>query len=259
MRVPTNPLARFFWAIVQVPRAFVWVVRFPELRSLVVLPLVVTIALGAALLVGAWFAASPLLSLVMRHQPGALHEIAWGGALVVTHLLLAVSAVVIALQLQNGVSSAYHERASLFVQRRVTGNAPAPASGALGVLLRAVKILPSVRTVLLWALTALCAATLILIPVAGPVLVIGSQVVLAAGFLAHGAVTACRDRLGLQRWLYFREPALLMGLTVGVLPFVLFPPLALVGAVGLSVCGTHVALAALPLPPGEGRGEGKSG
>lgn len=249
---PRNPLAAFFWAAAQVPRAFAWVLRFPELRAVVVLPLVVTLVLGAALLAGSWFAARPLLELVMAQQPGTLHQLAWGVSITVTHLLLALSAVVVALQLQGGVSSAYHERASLFVQRRLTGSAPEPATGTVAVLLRAVKVLPSVRTLLLWALTAFCSATLIFVPVAGPVLVVVAQLALAAGFLAHGAVVMARDRLGLPRWLYFREPALLLGLTLGVLPFVLFPPLALFGAVALSVSGTIVAVGAAhryPLSP----------
>lgn len=73
-------------------------------------------------------------------------------------------------------------------------------------------------------------------------LVVVSQVALAAGFLAHGSVVMARDRLGLPRWLYFRQPALLIGLTLGVVPFVLFPPLALLGAIALSVSGTIVAV-----------------
>lgn len=235
---PRNPVVAFLWAVVQVPRAFFWVLRFGELRALLLLPLVVSLAVGAGLLTLSFVAARPLLSLVFDHHAG----FAWGVSLVLTHLVLAASAVVVTLQLQGGIASAYHERASLFVQRQLTGDAPPPSTGALGVLARALKVLPGLRTIALWALTFACSATLIFVPVAGPVLVVVSQVALAAGFLAHGSVIAARERLALPRWLYVREPALLLGLTLGVVPFILVPPLALLGAIALSVCGTTVAL-----------------
>ncbi|MDP1827481.1 MAG: hypothetical protein Q8L48_29695 [Archangium sp.] len=235
---PRNPVVAFFWAVVQVPRSFWWVIRFGELRALLVLPLVVSLVVGAGLLTVSFFAARPVLSLVLDHHSG----VAWGVSLVLTHLVLAASAVVVTLQLQGGIASAYHERASLFVQRKLVGDAPPPSTGPLGVLVRAVKVLPGIRTIALWVLTFACSAALIFVPVAGPVLVVVSQIALAAGFLAHGSVIAARERLGLPRWLYLREPALLLGLTLGVVPFILFPPLALFGAIALSVCGTTVAL-----------------
>jgi hypothetical protein len=189
--------------------------------------------------------AAPLQHLLMREGTSFTEHATWLAARVVLHALLAFSALVATLRLQGAVTAAVTERMSLFVQRTVLGQAPEPTMGTGKVLWQAVKsVVPTLKALVLWGLTSLAAAALVLIPGMGAVLVVPVQAVVAAAFLAHGAVADSRGRLGLPRWLYLRELACLLGLTLGFLPFVLFPPLMLVGSGAMAISGTLVALGA---------------
>jgi hypothetical protein len=242
------PLA-FGWALLQPLRAAWWQLTVPELRALALKPAALTLGAGLALLVSTFLLAAPLQQALLHSSSFALR--------VVVHAVLAFVAVLLTLRLQAVFAGVYLEKMSLSVQRKVTGSAPEPSLGAGGALSLAVRTLvPGVKALVLWALTALLACTVVLIPVFGPLLVLPVQAAVAAGFLAHGAVADSRGRLQLPRWLYLRELACLSGLTVGFLPFVLFPPLMLLGAGSITIAGTLVALgakarreAASALPP----------
>lgn len=212
----------------------------PELRSLALRPTGLTLGAGLALLISSFMLAAPLQHALM--DPAAPKLLGFA-ARVAIHAVLAFTAVLATLRLQAVFTGIYLERMSLAVQRKVTGTAPEPAVGAKGALSLAVRsLVPSLKALVLWALTALLACAVVLIPVVGAVLVVPLQVALAAGFMAHGAVADSRGRLGLPRWLYLRELACLSGLTVGFVPFVLFPPLMLVGGGSITIAGTLVAL-----------------
>jgi len=241
--LPRFGLFAFFWAMVQPLRAVWWQLRFQELRALSVIPVVLTLTIGTAMQVFSFMAAAPLQELLMKHGEGLLGSAAWVSSRVLVHVVLAFAAVVVTFRLLSAIGGATLERMSLFVQRRVTGTAPEPAIGVGQVVLNVVRgLLPTLRSLVLWGLTSLAAATVVLIPVAGPVLVLPVQALLAAGFLAHGAVIDSRDRLGLPRLLSLREPAALLGLTVGFLPFVLLPPLLIVGGGAIAIAGAFVAV-----------------
>jgi uncharacterized protein involved in cysteine biosynthesis len=240
---PRFGLFAFGWAALQPLRAAFWQFRFAELRALALQPVLLTMGLGVGLLLLSVVAAAPLQHALMREGDTLAGHAAWLGVRVLLQAVLAFGALLATLRLQGAVSGAAMERMSLFVQKRVTGTAPEPTIGAGRVLLNAVRsVVPSLKSLVLWVLTSLAAATLVLVPGVGPVLVVGAQAVVASAFLAHGAVTDSRGRLGLPRWLYVREPACLVGLTCGFLPFVLFPPLMLVGGGAVAISGTLVAL-----------------
>lgn len=240
---PRFGLWAFFWAVVQPLRAVWWQLRFTELRALAMVPAAVTLVLGTALVMASVLLAAPAQNLLMTHGQGVLGNAAWVLVRILVHVVLGFAAVVATIRLQAAVAGAALERMALFVQRRILGTAPEPAIGLGRMVVNALRaLLPSLRSLVLWGLTALAAATVVLIPVVGPALVFPVEAALAAGFLAHGAVIDSRERLGLPRFLYLKEPACLLGLTVGFVPFVLFPPLMIVGGGAIAVSGALVAV-----------------
>jgi hypothetical protein len=228
----------FFWALLQPLRAVWWQLKYAELRALALKCALVTVAAVTALLGAAFFAAGPLQRLVF----GSTGVVA-AAEQVVIYLLLSLVALFAALQLQGPITSAFCERMSLFVQKQLTGVAPEPELGKRRVLLGAVKSLfPTLRALLLWGLTAAAAALLVLLPPFGPLLVVPVQLMLGAAFLAHAAVAQVRPRLGLPRRLYLKQPGAMLGLAIGFVPFVMFPPFALAGAGAIAISGTFVGL-----------------
>lgn len=238
---PHAPPLAFFWAMLQPLRAVWWQLTIPELRKLALKPLALTFGLGISLLVATFMLAAPLQHALWGDHP-TNNAIGVAGRIVL-HAMLAFVALILTLRLQGAVNGAYLERMSLFVQEKRTGSAPEPVTGVGKVLVNAVRsAVPSFRALLIWALMSLIAFAVVLIPVAGPVLVLPLQVAVASGFLAHGAVADSRGRLDLPRWLYVREAPCLLGLTLGFVPFVLFPPLMLVGGGAIAISGALVAI-----------------
>ncbi|MFT3706439.1 MAG: hypothetical protein QM817_02105 [Archangium sp.] len=234
---PRNPFGRFAWAVAQLPRAFWWQVRSAELRKLFFLPTIITVIVGFALLGGAAVASGTLVT--MQHHDGNAAVVAVGVTLefLLAFAVLSAAAVFITWHAQSAISAPAFERMTLVVQRDVDGSAPEPAVGALEVMRRALRgFFPRLRSLVLWALTAIAGAALVLVPVFGPVLALGAQVIIASLFLAHGTITDNRTRLGLPRRLLLAEPALVLGLALGLVPLVLLPPL-------LFFCGGPVAIA----------------
>jgi hypothetical protein len=109
-----------------------------------------------------------------------------------------------------------------------------------------------VRRLFAWALSSAAAYLLVLVPGAGPVLVVVAQTAIAALFLAHGTIVENRARLGLPRMLLVREPALVMGLALALSPLVLFPPLMVVTGGPVAIAGALVALGAARRRAGAG-------
>lgn len=242
---PRNPFGAFGWAVLQLPRAVLWQVRERELRGLMFAPALLTFGLGSLGCLVAVVAAGPLQALVMEHSSGLLGGLAWLAARVLITVVLVVGALLVAWHLQGALAAASLERMALYVQREVLGDAPAPATDAKAVVKRAVLgVFPSVRRLVLWALTSLAGLLLVLVPVAGPVLVVVTQTAIGALFLAHGAITDNRDRLGLPRRLLLREPALLLGYALACAPLILFPPALLFLSGPVTVGGAMVALGA---------------
>jgi uncharacterized protein involved in cysteine biosynthesis len=236
-------LGAFLWASLQGPRAVLWQVRERELRSLALLPAVLTVVCGAGLLVGAVLAAGALTGLLSREAHGFGEA---GLRLLLQALLtgvLMLAATFLAWHLQSAIAAAMYERMALYVQRHVLGESPLPAIGTVEVLKRTLRsVFPRVRSLVAWALTALAGLGLVLVPVVGPVLAVGAQVAIAALFLAHGTITDNRERLGLPRRFLLAEPALVLGLALALTPLVLVPPLLLVFGGPVAIAGAFVAL-----------------
>lgn len=242
---PRHAVGAFAWAVVQLPRAVLWQLRERELRQQALMPVLVSLGVAVLLIVAAVMAAGPLEALLLDRAPGALGAVTWVATRVVLTIVLIVGALLASWQLQGALTAAGLERMALHVQRVVSGDAPSPTMGAVEVVKRAaLGVIPSVRRLLLWALTSVAAVGLMLVPVAGPVLVIVAQAGIAALFLAHGAIADNRDRLGLPRRLLLREPALLLGYTVACVPLVLVPPLLFFAMGPVAVGGALVALGA---------------
>lgn len=242
---PRNPFGAFAWALVQLPRALVWMIRERELRSLALMPGLLTLGIGFLLAVIAVMSAGPIQELLLDRAPGALGGVTWLATRVVLTVVLVIGALLTSWQLQSGFASASLERMALHVQKAIIGSAPEPTIGTSAIVKRAVLgVFPSVRRLVVWALTSLSALTLVLVPVVGPVLVVVAQTGIGATFLAHGAIADNRDRLGLPRRLLLREPALLLGYALACVPLVLFPPVLLFASGPVSVGGSMVALGA---------------
>lgn len=240
---PRNAFGAFGWATLQLPRALLWQVRERELRGLAFVPALLTFGLGATGCVLALLSAGPLQELLFDRAPGLFGAATWLAIRIGLTTLLLVGALLTAWQLQGAIASAALERMALHVQRVVLGDAPAPAIDARAVVKRAVVgLFPSVRRLTLWALSSIAAMTLILVPVVGAALVVIVQTALGALFLAHGAITDNRDRLGLPRRLLLKEPALLLGYALACVPLVLFPPALLFVAGPVSIGGAMVAV-----------------
>lgn len=242
---PRNPFGAFAWALVQLPRAVVWLVRERELRGLAFMPALVTFGVGFTLSVVAVMSAAPLQELLLDRAPGTLGGVTWLVARVVLTVVLVIGALLASWQLQGAFAAAGLERMALHVQKVVSGSAPPASMGTSAIVKRAVLgVFPSVRRLVLWALTSFAALTLVLVPVVGPVLVVVVQTGIGALFLAHGAIADNRDRLGLPRRLLLREPALLLGYALACVPLVLFPPVLLFVSGPVGIGGTLVALGA---------------
>jgi uncharacterized protein involved in cysteine biosynthesis len=242
---PRHALGAFGWAVLQLPRALVWTLRERTLRSLLLQPALITFAVTCALCIVAVAAAGPLEAALLDRQPGLGGAVVWLGVRAALTLSLLIAAVFSAWQLSGAITAASLERMALFVQREVLGAAPKAAIGGVEVVVRAVRSLfPTTRRLLLWALTTVASTSLILIPVAGPVLVVVVQVFVNAVFLAHGAIADNRARLDLPSRLLLREPALLLGYTLACVPVVLIPGVALFAAAPVTVGGALVALGA---------------
>jgi uncharacterized protein involved in cysteine biosynthesis len=242
---PRNPVGAFAWAVVQLPRALVWLVREPELRALAFMPALVTFGLGFLLSVVAVMSAGPIQELLLDRAPGAFGGVTWLVTRVVLTAVLVIGALLMSWHLQGAFTAAALERMALHVQIVVEGSAPEPAIGAAAVVKRAVLgLFPSVRRMVLWGLSSLAALTLVLVPVVGAVLVVVTQTAIGALFLAHGAIADNRDRLGLPRRLLLREPALLLGYALACAPLILFPPALLLASGPVGVGGSMVALGA---------------
>ena len=184
---------------------------------------------GGALTAAAIFGAGPLLEHFMTRGTGVLAGVAYVTARIVFTLVLVVLAAVATWHVQGLIADAFLERMALCVQRVVDGEAPEPEKGALHVLRSAaLGFFPRVRRIVAWLLTTAAAASLILVPTFGPVLVVVAQTAISALFLAHGTIADNRGRLGLPRLLLVREPALVLGLAVSLSPLLLVPPLMLV-------------------------------
>jgi len=189
--------------------------------------------------------AAPLQELMLDRAPGALGGVTWLVTRVVLTVVLVIGAMLTTWQLQGAFAAASLERMALHVQKVVLGSAPAPAIGTSAIVKRAVLgVFPSVRRLVVWALTSVAAVTFVLMPVVGAVLVVVAQTAIGALFLAHGAIADNRDRLRLPRRLLLREPALLLGYALACVPLVLFPPALLFASGPVSVGGSLVALGA---------------
>lgn len=242
---PRNAFGAFGWAVLQLPRAFLWQVRERELRGLAFVPALLTFGLGSIGCLVAVLSAGPLQELLFDQAPGLFGAATWLAIRVGLTTLLIVGALLTAWQLQGAIASAALERMALHVQRVVLGDAPAPSIGSAAVVKRAVAgLFPSVRRLVIWALSSVAAMTLILVPVVGAVLVVVAQTAIGALFLAHGAIADNRDRLGLPRRLLLKEPALLLGYALACVPLVMFPPALLFVAGPVSVGGAMVAVGA---------------
>lgn len=242
---PGNAVGAFFWAALQLPRALVWQVRERELRAQALRPLMVTFFVGLALAVGAVFAAGPLEALLLHRGEGLGASVRWVAVRVGLTAVLLVLAVLLTWHLQAAIASAWLERMTLYVQREVNGDAPEPTVGTLEVAKRAARgVFPRLRGLVAWALAALASAGLLLVPVAGPVLVVAAQAAIGATFLAHAVVTDNRARLGLPKRLLLREPALLLGLALALAPLTVVPPLLFVLSGPVAIAGAMVALGA---------------
>lgn len=240
---PRAAAGAFGWAALQLPRAVVWQLRERELRKLMVAPALVTMLVGAALLVAAVVGAGLLQDGWMQPGSGFFGSVAFIAVRVALTAVLVVAAALTTLQLQGAIAAASLERMALYVQRAVDGDAPPPAMGTLAVVKAAVKTLvPSVKRLVAWGLSALAAVTLVLVPVVGPVLVVVTQTAIGALFLAHGTITDNRARLGLPRKLLLKEPALVLGLAVALAPLVLVPPLMLFAGGPVAIAGAMVAV-----------------
>jgi hypothetical protein len=210
---------------------------------LAVLPGAVTLTVGAALTVASFLVAGPLEGLLMQHRPGLLGGAAWLAVRILLLALLLLASGLATWQLQGAIASAYLERMALYVQQEVEGQAPAPAVGPAQVVRKAAMgVLPRVKGLVAWALSALAATTLILVPGVGPILVMAAQAAIASGFLAHGAIADNRERLGLPPRLLLREPASVLGLALGLVPLVLVPPLLMFAGGPVTIAGALVAL-----------------
>lgn len=242
---PRNAPGAFGWAALQLPRALLWQVRERRLRGLAFLPALLTLGLGSLGALLSLLSAGPLQALLFHRAPGLFGTATWLTIRVGLTVLLLVGALLTAWHLQGAIASAALERMALHVQREVLGEAPPPTLDAARVVKRAVLgVLPSLRRLVVWALSSLSAMTLILVPVAGPVLVVVAQTAIGALFLAHGAIADNRDRLGLPRRLLLREPALLLGYALACVPLLLFPPALFFAAGPVHIGGALVALGA---------------
>jgi uncharacterized protein involved in cysteine biosynthesis len=246
---PRNPFGRFAWAVVQVPRAFWWQLRDGALRKLFLLPTVLTVLVGSALMVGAAIASGAVVGHFEHAGNATIAAVSMTLEFLLVFAISAAAALFITWHAQSAIAAPAFERMTLHVQRVIEGDAPAPSVGALEVMRRALRgLLPRLRSLIAWALTAAAGATLIFVPVVGPVLAVGAQAVIAALFLSHGTITDNRTRLGLPRRLLLVEPALVLGLALGLLPLVLVPPL-------LFFCGGPVAIAGALVALGSRRNE----
>lgn len=240
---PKNPLGAFAWSAVQLPRAVLWQWREKELRALMVAPALVTFLVGLALLVAAVLGAGALQDTLLHLGDGGLASLAAVALRVALTAVLVVAALLVTLQLQGAIAAASLERMALYVQRTIEGDAPPPAMGTLAVVKTAVRTLfPTAKRLVIWALSALVAATLVLVPVVGPVLVVVTQTAIGVLFLAHGTITDNRARLGLPRRFLLREPALVLGFAVVLVPLVLVPPLMLLFGGPVAIAGALVAV-----------------
>jgi len=235
---PQVAVGAFAWAALQLPRALWWQMRAPELRALTVAPALWTLVLGLLAALSAVVAAGALTSLVV--PPGAWWHLLLRAVLT---LVLLIAAALGTWQLQSAIAAPLLERMTLVVQREVLGVAPPASNGLTSALRHAISgVLPNARRLSAWLLSAALGATLVLVPGIGPVLVIPVQAVVAAIFLAHGAITDNRQRLGLPRRLLLREPALVLGLAVACVPLMLFPPSLLFAGGTVHIAGALVAL-----------------
>jgi uncharacterized protein involved in cysteine biosynthesis len=242
---PRNALGAFAWAVLQLPRAVWWTARESRLRSLLVAPALLAAVLTLLFCVAAVLGAGPLEALLFDRPEGVVGTATWLGLRVALTGCLLIAAVFTGWHLSAALTSASLERMALYVQREVQGDAPPPVTGAPQVLQKAVRnLFPRTRQLLVWALSTAAAMGLVLVPVVGPVLMLVAQTLINALFLAHGAITDNRERLGLPRRLLLREPALLLGYGLACVPVVLIPGVAAFAAAPVTVGGALVALGA---------------
>jgi uncharacterized protein involved in cysteine biosynthesis len=240
---PRQPIGAFAWALLQLPRAAWWQLREKELRALALAPALITFAIGMVLTIGAIFAVEPILTWWSDKSPGVLGEVTWIAERVVLTVVLLIGAALATWQLQGAIASAPLERMTLYVERVVNGTAPPPKVGPLEVVKRAARgLFPRTARIVAWLLSTVAALLLIAVPVVGPVLVVVVQTAIGALFLAHGAIADNRERLGLPRKLLLKEPALVLGLAVAVVPLVLFPPAMVLSGGPVAIAGALVAL-----------------
>jgi uncharacterized protein involved in cysteine biosynthesis len=240
---PRSPVGAYFWAAVQLPRALLWQLREPRLRTLAVFPAVLALGLGLTLSIAALIGAEPLHYLLATRHSGAVGNAEWFGQRLVLTLTLLIGAAFATWQLQGAIASAALERMALYVQREVNGDAPDATLGPLEVVARAVVgLVPRVTRLVSWLLSTVAALTLVLVPVVGPVLVIVVQTVIGALFLSHSVITDNRVRLGLPRRLLVREPAMVLGLATALTPLLLLPPLMIFAGGPVAIAGALVAV-----------------
>lgn len=242
---PQNPFGAFGWAVLQLPRALLWTVREKDLRHLVFIPALITTGVTLLLCGLALLLVRPLEHALVELPDGVLGSLAGFGLTVVLGAALLFAAILAGWQLSGPIAASSLERMALYVQREVTGDAPAPSIGGVAVVTRAVRgIFPSARRLVIWALTSIASLSLVLVPGVGPVLVLIAETAIGAIFLSHGAIADNRDRLGLPRRLLLREPALLLGYALACTPLVLFPLAMLFASGPVAVGGALVALGA---------------
>lgn len=242
---PKNPFARFAWALVQLPRAFWWQISDGELRRLLLLPTILTVVIGIALIIGAAVLSGTIIAWTHSQEGAHVAAVAVTFEYLLLFAVLSLAAIFLTWHAQSAFAAPAFERMTLHVQRKLDGDAPEPNIGALEVMRRALRALfPRVRSLILWALTAAAGATLVFVPVIGAPLAIGVQALIAALFLAHGTITDNRTRLGLPRRFLLKEPALMLGLSVGLVPLVLVPPILLFSGGPIAIGGAFVALGA---------------
>jgi hypothetical protein len=240
---PDAWVGAFLWATLQFPRAVLWQLREKELRKLAFAPALVTLLVGLGLFIAAVVSAGPLALWLLHHATAFSSGLAELTARVIVTAMLIVMAAGATWQLQGSISAAALQRMALYVQRVVEGEAPEPSLTAVQVVALAVKtLIPSLSRFLAFALSWLAAATLILVPVAGPVLVLVAQTAIGALFLSHGAIAGNRERLGLPRLLALRESAVVLGLALAFAPLILVPPLMLFTGGPVAIAGAMVAI-----------------
>ena len=239
---PRRGLDLAVFSLVAVPRALVWLLRVPDLRLLCVAPALLTLVLGAALLVLSVWVANPLADLLVQHGSGALAEITFVALMVVIHGVLGLWAVLTAYSLQGALAAAVHERmADIVVARLQHAPPPAPISLRRFVTTTTRALLPGLAGLLVQGFCVLASLAFVLVPGVGPGLALLGSLLITSMALARGALVSCRGPLRIPTPVLLRAGPARWGLALGLLVVSLVPLLGLLAGPVATVAGTFVA------------------